>query len=362
MPNGDRIGDDDVVSSPEFVEIYRSGFRTTPEPVGVVTPDGRVVDLNASAERLLWYPRKDVLGRTMEDLGWWVDPDERESCREQVLRTGTVVRPVRLRRRDGAVRDVYVAATLVEVGARRFVFWIARDVTGQPLSDIEATRLEEELRESMAERRRLVVRLVHAAEQEGARLADELRAGPIQQLTASQLSLEVARGGLDAAQREALGRVEASIAEAIGDLRRLSFELRPPVLERDGLGVAVRSLLREFEQSYGLSVDLDDRTGAGVPSGDTSAVAYRVILDSLIAVRDLGGADRVAVSLELRDTDLCVSISVEGMPFDEAHPPTLEALGLETVHDLLSSVGGSVELRTTASETIITSIVPEVLP
>jgi PAS domain S-box-containing protein len=360
MANGDRA-DGEPLTNIEFVEIYREGFRGTPDAVGVSAEDGRILDINHSWERTSGYQRSDVVGKTALELGLWANPDEYRSIREALMRVGAVTQRVQLRRREGEVRDVFVAGSLVDVAGRSFIFWIGRDVTGQVLSPVEADRLREELRALTTDRRRLVSALIRAGEHERQRMSDELRLGPIQQLTASQLSLAVARPGLDADQRQSLDRVEVAIARVIGELRRMSVELQPAILEREGLGPAVRMLLRDLEESDGLAFDLDDRVGGDAPSADSSAVAYRAISEMLSSVRDSGGGRRVALTLESGDTDLIVTIRLEGPPADRIEPSDGRALDAGTAGDLLTTIGGSLEIHTSKDETIVTLHVPKQL-
>jgi PAS domain S-box-containing protein len=345
----------------EFLEVYREGFRRTPEAAVVVDVDRQIVDLNRSAEKLLGYGRMVATGRTGEELGWWVDAHERAEVLQELDRSGTVVRRVRLRRRDGVILDVYAAGTTLNVGGQRFAFWIGRDVTGQRLSAAEAAVIQEALLEATRERRRLVARLIHAADHERARLSDELRAGPIQQLTASQIALEAADAAADADRRAVIERVRASIAGAIHDLRRITTELRPPLLEREGLGPAVRALLFEFNDAYDLEFDLDDRTGGDAPA-ETSAIAYRLVFEILVAVRDAGGRLRVRTALGADADAIDATIVVVDTTPEPGATEARLAPVLETFGDLLTSLGGSLDVWSSASEMTVRATIPRVAP
>lgn len=368
---GGRVGDAHVANGEsanggptgnfEFVEVYRQGFRRTPEAVLVVDVDRQIVDLNRSAEKLLKYGRTVAIGRTGEELGWWVDAHERAETLQELDRSGTVARRVRLRRQDGVILDVYAAGATVDVGDQRFAFWIGRDVTGQGLSDAEAAVIHEALLEAMSERRRLVTRLIHAADYERARYSDELRAGPIQRLTASQIALEVAGAAADADRRRVIERVQASIAGVINDLRRITAELRPPLLEREGLGPAVRVLLVEFSEAYGLEFDLDDRTGDDAPT-ETSAIAYRLVLEILVTVRDAGGRPHVRAALGADADAINVTVVVVDTTPEPGATEARVAAVLETVGDLLTSLGGSLDVSSSASETTVRATIPRVGP
>jgi PAS domain S-box-containing protein len=327
----------------------------------VIGTDDRIVDLNTSAERLLGRARTESLGQSPGDIGWPIDPEERQSVLDELRRSGISVGRTHLRRSDGEVREIYRAGALIEVAGRSYAFWIARDVTGQHLSDAEAAELQESMRRSIAERRRLITRLIHVTDQERARLADELRAGPIQRLTASQLMIEVAQADADAEQRRRLEDVQGSIAATIRDLRRITMAVRPPVLQREGLGPAVRALLVEFQETYGVPSHLEDRMAGDPASPDAEAIAYRVIFDVLMVVRDAGARERVLVTLELDGEDIAVAIVVQRTTPEPGDLGIASGLGLETLRDLLSDIGGSLDVSTAPSGMVISATIPRIL-
>jgi two-component system NarL family sensor kinase len=341
----------------EFLEAYRQGFHRTPEPALITDLDRHIVDLNRSAERLFGYGRSAAIGKSGEELGWWVDPHDRAEALRELDRSGTVVRRLRLRRRDGVILEVYAAGATIEVGGQRFAFWIGRDVTGQRLSDAEAAVIQEALVQATGERRRLVVRLIHAAEHERARLSDELLSGPIQQLAAAKIALEVADAAADPDPRPVIELVRTSISGVIDDLRRITRELRPSLLEREGLGPAVRALLAEFSDAYGLGFDLDDRTGDDVPP-ETSAIAYRLVFEILVAVRDAGGRQRVRTSLEAQAEAIDATVVVADTGPEPGGTEAQVSTVLEPIRDLVRALGGSLDISSSATETTVRATIP----
>jgi PAS domain S-box-containing protein len=337
-PDGRSTGD------VEFLELYERWFRQTSEPVGILT-EGRVVDLNDAAERLLAMPRREAIGRSTTDLGWFADPREREEVRAELDRDGTAVRVIHVRQRTGEVRDVYVASTLIRLDGRMFVFWIGRDITGREISEEEAGALRRSLRESTTARRRLAAALIVAAERDRHRIADEIRARPIQWLTAALLALEVPGQATD---EETLARVRRAIADSIQDLRRTTVELRPPVLAREGLAEAIRVFLREFEAVYGVRAELDDDAGPVDVTDGTATYAYRCVYEVLPAAHDRGGLERVRVSLAVVEGDLLVTIVLEGASMPASPGPDLGAS-----RDLFELIGGELVVEEAPGRAVV---------
>src|SRR6202041_2870885 len=59
-------------------ERFSKAFRSNPLAITISTEqDGRYLDVNDAFLELLRYKRKDVIGRTSRDLGFWNDPNDR---------------------------------------------------------------------------------------------------------------------------------------------------------------------------------------------------------------------------------------------------------------------------------------------
>src|SRR5581483_7474357 len=98
----------------------------------------------------------------------------------------------------------------------------------------------------------------------------------------------------DADALEVLARLEESIALAADRLRRLTFDLRPPALERSGLAAAVRDSLSRLRDDAGVEVRLDDQLAAEPPV-PTRLLLYRIIQEALVNVAKHAAATMVEV-------------------------------------------------------------------
>lgn len=166
-----------------------------------------------------------------------------------------------------------------------------------------------------AERQRLLARVIAAEEQERQRIADDLHDDTIQVMAMASLRLSRLRGHLDNEESESIAEaVESAVADTIGRLRRMVFELRPPMLERDGLAAALRTYLRAVMDDgpeWTLHDLLDQQ-----PALEVSETAYRIAQEALANVRKHAGAQRVDVTLETVDQGLRIAIVDDGAGFD----------------------------------------------
>lgn len=208
----------------------------------------------------------------------------------------------------------------------------------------------EELRQSLAalqaaddERRRLLSRVVTAHEEERRRIADDLHQDSIQVITAVGLHLGALRRRLtDAEALTAVERLEEAVAAAIGRLRHLLFELRPPALEDDGLVPALSLYLEETAREDPHSPQYHLEGGIGEePPLELREALYRVAQEALTNVRKHARATKVDVEVSRQQAGVLLRISDDGVGFDaEAVRGRPGHIGLTALRERSAMVGG----------------------
>jgi signal transduction histidine kinase len=197
-----------------------------------------------------------------------------------------------------------------------------------------------------AERKRAMQTVLRATEQERVRLAADLHDGPVQELTALRYGLTRARTRIQRGQPEQaeglLAELEDELAAGITGLRRLMAELRPAVLDEQGLEVALHNQVRAFEATSGvacaISTGLESRLAP-----DLETVLYRVTQETLNNVGKHAGASRVTVSLAAENGSVRLRINDDGVGF---HPVAASKLlseghfGLAGMRERVEMVGG----------------------
>src|SRR5262249_31635844 len=110
-------------------------FRANPQPMALTTvTENRYVDVNDSFAELTGYLREDLLGRTPMELNFWSREKQAEFTERLVMKEARDVE-LRLRTRDGSVRDLRASAALVVMNAAPCALTTATDVTGQRLQN-----------------------------------------------------------------------------------------------------------------------------------------------------------------------------------------------------------------------------------
>jgi len=220
------------------------------------------------------------------------------------------------------------------------------------LIDITPAKLAEQALRESEERRREVLEEMLRAEAEARRaIAADLHDDTVQVMTAALFSLDrvLAAEGSDGRTREVLLSSRETIAAAVERVRRMTFELRPPLLESKGLAAAVGELAEEVALECGFGLDLDLRVGRH-PLG-TEDLVYRTVKEALTNVRKHAGATVVRVSLSEAGGTLCGLISDDGKGFEVERALDRRRmrlhLGLDTMRERLRLVGGMIEIEST---------------
>ena len=183
-----------------------------------------------------------------------------------------------------------------------------------------ATQTLAELRLAYERLGKLHGRVEAAKEDERRFLAHELHDELGQTLTALKLRLQLgARAGNGGGAGEAIALVD----ELIARVRRMSVDLRPPLLDEVGLVPALRAYLESQAALSGVAMELEDgRRGADSAAADErlpadlEIVCFRVAQESVTNVLRHAAAKRLRVSIARNNSHIRLAIRDDGRGFD----------------------------------------------
>jgi two-component system, NarL family, sensor histidine kinase UhpB len=147
--------------------------------------------------------------------------------------------------------------------------------------------------------------------------------------------------------RERLQQVGAILDQAEVELRLLSHELRPIVLDDLGLVAAVQFLGDCFAKRTGIDVVVDATLDRRAPSQIETAV-YRIVQEALANVARHSQAAQVKIHLARRpENTLRCAIVDDGIGFDTDCTSSRadKGLGLVAIRERLNAVGGTLEIH-----------------
>lgn len=204
------------------------------------------------------------------------------------------------------------------------------------------------LRESEGRYREYSRRLIEAQEGERCRLSRELHDHVGQILTAVKMNLHALQQQCTAPEIQlSLEDNMKVIDEAADQVRDLSIDLRPSLLDDLGLVVAVRWYLDRQAKSCGVPADFTTRSLSDDErfSSEVETACFRIVQEAFTNVARHARASRISVVLEKAEQDLVLLISDDGEGFDsKALRANATTLGLRSMEERVQAVGGSITI------------------
>ena len=316
-------------------------------------PEGEYLNVWSSNEALLARPREELIGRKVRDVVSEELWRPFEEVLERVFSTGeaeTFEYPLEVL---GGPRWFVARLSLIPSpdGSKKRVAMLARDITDRKRAEEDLKKSFDLLRQTDEERRLLLSRLVRAQEEERRSIAGDIHDDSIQVLTALGLRLDMLSRHLTTTeQRSAIEQLQETLTQAMGRLRNLLFELRPPTLDREGLISALKSNLELMKTESGTHYELVDRLEREPPS-QTRSIAYRIAQEALANARKHSGATRIEVEAESRDGGWLVRVTDDGKGFDvDGFQAPPGHLGLTAMRERAEIAGGWCEVESVQGE------------
>jgi PAS domain S-box-containing protein len=164
--------------------------------------------------------------------------------------------------------------------------------------------------------------IVNIQEEERRRIARELHDETGHALTGIKMNLETIEkellkgDGLSGVVGERINDIKSQVLKTTEELRRLSYDLRPAILDDLGLVPTLRWYVENFQKRTGTSVHLqvNEQQKRFPPKIET--LLYRVIQEALTNVAKHAQAESVAINLERKDMMASLYITDDGKGFE----------------------------------------------
>jgi two-component system NarL family sensor kinase len=192
--------------------------------------------------------------------------------------------------------------------------------------------------------KQLTQRVIDTQEQERSRLARELHDGVSQELLGVRFTMDlVGRNAaastpdLDAAIKESI----AALNNTIREIRAISHDLRPRILDDIGLAAAIKNLAEKLASRTGITLSLtSDRFVDNLPPAVRTAI-FRVAQEALSNVERHSKASWLEIGLWSERGQARIRISDNGRGIDPGLASEGSGLGLQNMRERVSHFGGT---------------------
>jgi PAS domain S-box-containing protein len=320
-------------------ERYRELFENSRDAFYVHDMKGVYTSVNRAAEKLSGYRRQEIIGKHFS--AFMSDEYARQVQRQlqkKLESSGETTYEIEMITKKGKHIPVEISSRLiVEQGRPVGVQGCVRDISDRKKAQEAARNYSR--------------RVIEAQEAERRRISRELHDQVGQILTAVKMNLHALQQ--TCTQPETLSSIAVNlkvIDEAVDQVRDLSVDLRPLLLDDFGLVVALRWYLERQTRSIGIpakfvsgSLDEYDRF-----SSELETACFRIVQEGVTNIVRHARANRISIRLERVVSDLILLITDDGAGFDarllRSGTAGIATLGLRGMEERAQAVGGTITI------------------
>lgn len=325
---------------------------------GILLADnqGRYIDANPAACRLLGYTREELLQCNHWQLTPNADWNSAKENWQQFLARGLQSGEYQVQRKDGTITEIeFNAVANIEPGVHLSIF---RDVSARKQAEEQVRRLGDQ---HLAQQRLLTHRFMMNLEEERRAISFELHDGLTQYVMSSFAFLDSYAAALEPSQaklppdvQKGLKYLQAAVIEA----RRMVNGLRSLALDELGLVGALEQLLIE-ERDRACWDEAPLRVLGAIPRFDTvlETAAYRVVQEALTNIRKHAETKRVEVTLQMSEPEevggqrLLVEIRDWGKGFTvDKKREEYDHVGLHSMEERVNLLHGTIQIESHPGE------------
>ena len=358
-------------------------LESTGEGIFGIDMDGRCTFINRAGAEQLGYAPAEVLGRNMHELAHHSHADGAHypERRCPIFNAFRMALPCRIDteffwRRDGSSFSVeYSSYPIVDGGVVQGAVITFVDISARKRAE-EALRLANDalehrvnertqaLSEALQQLRELSAYTHSVREEERTRIAREVH----DELGSLLVALKMDIGWLDKRlgeqqQRDPLTaqtqrstmqskcqKMGRLIETAVDNVGRIITDLRPSILDHQGLWAALDWQAHEFVQSAELALEWQMDVEKAAPLPDASAIAiFRIFQEMLSNVGRHAQASRVTIAIQATDSAISIVVQDNGRGAAAAAFDATNAYGVMGMRERARHLGGSIEISSEIS-------------
>ncbi|MFT7491676.1 MAG: two-component system NarL family sensor kinase [Pseudohongiellaceae bacterium] len=212
----------------------------------------------------------------------------------------------------------------------------------------------------------LTKRILSAQDEERRRVSRELHDGISQLIASAKFSLETAaikiKNNKD--PDEDIDVAQKRIGQTLQDLRRISRDLHPAILDDHGLATALQSLAKSFSERTGIKIVFNDVLVRNLLPLDAKTSLYRLAQEALTNIERHANATLVEISLSVDSSWIVLVIQDNGRGFNVdffSRGRSAEGIGLRNMQERIAYHKGMFDLNSNKKGTRLVVKIPKAI-
>lgn len=213
---------------------------------------------------------------------------------------------------------------------------------------LERKQAQDESQRSQDQLRKLYHRLEQVREEERTRTAREVHDHLGQVLTTIKLELSLLGKKLayynPSIQKSTVELLEMS-DDAIQTVKKISMDLRPPILDDLGIAEAIVWQVKEFTNRTGIECEFEDALDDFEPDLELSTTLFRIFQETLTNVVRHARATKVYVTLSEYNEEITLKVRDNGCGISSSQVSNIRSLGLLGMRERVMAWGGNIQIH-----------------
>jgi PAS domain S-box-containing protein len=307
--------------------------------------------MDERGKRVRWNRNlEEISGRSAESLKKssvlsFIHKDDRARVRDGIrdaFKKGYAEGEARMRDKNNAIHHYFYSGRKIEVEEHPYITGYAIDISERKRLEEELTKSQRELERRVKQRtaelsrandelrvsreylKKFSGRLLSAREEErktiSRALHDELGSLAVSVNSSISIAREEIIADHPKAALTALDQSQAALRKAIGDLRGLAVNLRPPDLETLGLSAVLTDFIKKFSALAKFKITFRNELGDRKIADAKAIVIYRIVQEALTNITKHAKANQVLVQISTERKTIRLDIADDGAGFNQKKP------------------------------------------
>lgn len=328
-----------LLSQDKFYKVFQTNHSAI---IIAELESGAFIDVNNSFFSMFGFThREEIIGKTAIELNIWSDRETRESLKNHLIEHGAIIQRESTFRihSTNEIRDALVSAVIIDINGLPAVVTTIQDVS-------ETKRYAEELLHSQRRLHNLAKNQEEIRENERIGISREIHDELGQALTGLKIDLSWLKDNLREAEdtQNKINNMINNIDTSVDVVRKISSQLRPPVLDDLGLIAAIEWLTKDFSERTAIIHDLEIKCDDLMLNKNRDTAIFRIYQETLVNIARHSQATKFTTNIELLDEEIILTVLDNGIGITDQQLSSYNSIGIIGMQERSANINAKISI------------------